>query len=131
MASIVELRDMTDEQIEESMENAREEMFNLRFQNASARLEDGSRIKRVRREMAQMQTILRNRQLAIEKVTMNPEVLEAIEGKEWNAEAHFSYEDSLWIVSFTDEKGKDIVEGRVDLNKKRARSRRARQMARQ
>ena len=45
MASIVELRDMSDKDILKSLENAREEMFNLRFQNASARLEDVSRIK--------------------------------------------------------------------------------------
>ncbi len=130
MASIVELRDMSDEEIEESLENAREEMFNLRFQNAAARLEDVSRIKTVRREIAQYRTVLRMRQLAIQKAAKSPEVLEAIDGKAWSAEARFSYEDSLWIVSFFDEDGDDLAEGRVNLNKKKAGSRRARQTVR-
>ncbi len=46
MASIVELRDLSDEKLEEKLENAREEMFNLRFQHASARLDDLSQLKR-------------------------------------------------------------------------------------
>ncbi|MGD2078530.1 MAG: 50S ribosomal protein L29 [Chloroflexota bacterium] len=130
MASIVELRDMSDDEIREMMENAREEMFNLRFQNASARLEDVSRIKSVRREIAQLQTVLHMRQLAIQEAAKSPEVAEALAGKKWSAEATFSYEDSLWVVSFVDEDGDDLVEGRVNLNKKKNRSRKARQVAR-
>ena len=130
MASIVELRDMNEEEIEESLENAREEMFNLRFQNASARLEDVSRIRAVRRDIARMQTVLAMRQAAVDEAANTPSVLEAIEGKVWSAEARFSYEDSLWIVSFMDEDGKDLAEGRVDLNKKKIRGRKARRMAR-
>jgi large subunit ribosomal protein L29 len=129
MASIVELRDMSDEEIEESLENAREEMFNLRFQNASARLEDVSRIKAVRREIAQLQTVLQMRHLAIQEAVTNPEVAEAIVDQTWSAEARFSYEDSVWLVSFTDEDGKDLIEGRVNLNKKKARGRKARRVA--
>ncbi len=130
MASIVELRDMSDEEIRESMENAREEMFNLRFQNAAARLEDVSRIKTVRREIAQYQTVLRMRQLAIQKAAQRPEVRESIDGQEWAAEARFSYEESRWVVWFFDEDGDDLAEARVNLNKKRARSRKARRMTR-
>ena len=37
MLNIVELREMSDDRLEEMVENAREEMFNLRFQKASAR----------------------------------------------------------------------------------------------
>jgi len=130
MASIVELRDMSDADIEKSLENAREEMFNLRFQNASARLEDVSRIKVVRRNIARMQTVLAARQLAVQRAVEAPDVRDAISDQEWSAEARYSYEDSLWIVSFMDEKGKDLAEGRVNLNKKQTRGRKARQMAR-
>ena len=131
MASIVELRDMSDDQIEDALENAREEMFNLRFQNASARLDDVSRIRTVRRDIAQFETVLRMRQLAIEEASRQQEVIEALSGKEWLAEAQFSYEDSMWVVSFEDENGDEISETRVDLNKKKNRGRRAGQMARQ
>jgi len=130
MASIVELRDTSDKDILKSLENAREEMFNLRFQNAAARLEDVSRIKTVRREIAQYETVLRMRQLAIQEAAKSPEVLEAIGGKTWSAEAKFSYEDSRWIVSFFNEDGDDLAEGHVDLNKKKIRSRKGRQVAR-
>jgi large subunit ribosomal protein L29 len=131
MASIVELRDMSDEEIEKLLESAREEMFNLRFQNASARLEDVSRIKTVRRDIAQFETVLRTRELAIDEAAKRPEVLEAIQGKEWSAEARYSYEESLWLVSFTDEGGDDLVQGRVNLNQKKTRGRKARRVARQ
>ena len=131
MASIVELRDMSDDQIEDALENAREEMFNLRFQNASARLDDVSRIRTVRRDIAQFETVLRMRQLAIEEASRQQEVIEALSGKEWLAEAQFSYEDSMWVVSFEDENGDEISETRVDLNKKKNRGRRAGQMVRQ
>lgn len=131
MASIVELRDMSDDQIEDALENAREEMFNLRFQNASARLEDVSRIRTVRREIAQFETVLRMRQIAIEEAAKQQEVAEAISGKEWLAEAQFSYEDSMWVVSFEDDDGDELAETRVNLNKKKSRGRRARQTARQ
>ena len=43
------------DKLEEMLENAREEMFNLRFRNASAQLEDYSRLKAVRREIAQIE----------------------------------------------------------------------------
>jgi large subunit ribosomal protein L29 len=131
MASIVELRDMSDDQIEDALENAREEMFNLRFQNASARLEDVSRIRTVRREIAQFETVLRMRQIAIEAAAEQDEVAEAIKGAEWSAEAQFSYEDSMWVVSFEDENGDELAETSVNLNKKKIRGRRARRMARQ
>jgi large subunit ribosomal protein L29 len=121
---------MSDAEIGKSLENAREEMFNLRFQNAAARLEDVSRIKTVRREIAQYETVLRMRQLAIQEAARSPEVREAIDGKAWSAEARFSYEASRWIVSFFDEDGDDLAEGHVNLNRKRTRSRRERRVAR-
>jgi len=72
MASIVELRDMSDKDILKSLENAREEMFNLRFQNAAARLEDVSRIKTVRRSIAQYETVLHMRQVSIQEAAKSP-----------------------------------------------------------
>ena len=130
MASIVELRDMSDDQIEEMLENAREEIFNLRFQHASARLEDVMRVRHVRREVAQLETVLRMRQLAIEEAALDPEVVGSIDGKEWSAEAYFDYEESKWLVSFVDGDGDELAEARVDLNKKMTRGRRARREAR-
>ena len=127
MASIVELRDESDEKLEEMLENAREEMFNLRFQQAAARLDDLSQIRRVRREIAQLETVLNQRDLAVKAALTKPGVVAAVAGQDdWSAEVHFSYEESAWEVAFLDEDDNELVATRVDLNKKIARGRRAR-----
>jgi large subunit ribosomal protein L29 len=119
MANIVELRGMSVDKLEEMLENAREEMFNLRFRNASSQLEDYSRLKQVRREIAQLKTVLNMRQLAIDAAVAQPEISSVLAGKEWQATSRFSYEDSAWKVEFVDNDGKDLVTAAVDLNKKR------------
>ncbi len=129
MASIVELRDESDEKLEEMLENSREEMFNLRFQHAAARLDDLSQLKRVRREIAQLETVLNQRDLAVKAALTKPDVLAAVSGQEdWSAEVHFSYEESAWEVTFLDEDDNELVATMVDLNKKIARGRRARRV---
>lgn len=119
MASIVELRGMSADKLEEMLENNREEMFNLRFRNASAQLDDYSRLKVVRREIAQLETVLHMRQLAENAAAAQPEVAAALAGKAWQAVTHFSYEDSAWRVEFTDSDGNELVTAMVDLNQKR------------
>lgn len=127
MAKIVALNEMSNKKLEEMLENAREEMFNLRFQRAGARLEDYSRIRQVRREIAQVQTVLRLRQLAIETAAAEPEMASVLSDNKWQATASFDYEESRWRVEFTDEGNSKLASALVDLNKKRPRGRRARQ----
>lgn len=129
MANIVELRDMDDDQLEVMLDNSREELFNLRFQHASARLSDVSRIRVVKREIAQLEEVLHKRQLAIEAATDNPDVIEAIQDSDWFAEARFSYEDSAWEVTFFDENDDELISTFVDLNRKKSKGRRAHQAA--
>lgn len=126
MASIVELQKMTDGKIAEMLENAREEMFNLRFQHASARLDDVSRLRQVRREIAQLESVLHMRDLALKAALARPEIAEALEGNDWSADVHFSYEDSAWSVAFVDAKKRALATTLVDLNRKKAKGRRAR-----
>lgn len=125
MASIVKLRETSEDELEEMLENAREELFNLRFQHASARLEDYSRLRKVRREIAQLETVLHMRDLAIEKAAQQPDVAELLDGKEWHAEAHFDYEESAWMVDFSDDDD-ELASASVNLNVKGSRGRRAR-----
>jgi large subunit ribosomal protein L29 len=61
-----EIREMTEEEILNSLEDQKEAMFNLRFQKASGQLEDGNAPRRVRRDVARLKTILREKQLAKE-----------------------------------------------------------------
>lgn len=131
MAKIVELRGMSVDKLEEMLENAREEMFNLRFQNASARLEDYSRLRFVRREIAQLETVIHARQLAENAASAQPEIAAVLADKEWQTTSHFSYEDSAWRVEFTDQDGNALATAMVDLNKKKPSGRRARASRRQ
>lgn len=59
-----EIRSMGSADLEKQLEDAREEYFNLRFQRASGQLEDYNQIKKVRRSIARMITILREREIA-------------------------------------------------------------------
>lgn len=125
MANIVELREKSDEQLEEMLANGREEMFNLRFQKAISQLKDGLRIRTVRREMAQAQSVLGNRQLAIAAAASQPEVAAALGGSEWDATARYVYEDQGFQVEFTNG-GATVATALVDLNKKAPKTRRQR-----
>jgi len=119
MANIVELREMNDEKLEELLENAREEMFNLRFQKASARLENTTRIREVRREIAQLETVLNMRQQAIERTVTDPAIRDLVSGINWSGNARYIYEESGWQVEIFDEGGSSLATALVDLNKKR------------
>jgi large subunit ribosomal protein L29 len=62
-----ELRDLTDEQLLERAESAKEELFNLRFQLATGQLDNPMRVKQLRHEIAQILTVLRERELERER----------------------------------------------------------------
>jgi large subunit ribosomal protein L29 len=54
-----ELRDLKSGEIETKLSDAREELMKLRFQQVTGQLTDTSRLRVLRREIARMQTILR------------------------------------------------------------------------
>jgi large subunit ribosomal protein L29 len=58
-----ELRDCDDDELEVRLENARKELFNLRFQVATGRLDNVSRIGQVRRSVATILTVQRTREI--------------------------------------------------------------------
>jgi large subunit ribosomal protein L29 len=64
-----DIRKMSSEQILDSIEDQKEALFNLRFQDASGQLEDPNSLNRTRRDLARLKTILRERQLAAEHVS--------------------------------------------------------------
>jgi large subunit ribosomal protein L29 len=59
-----EIREMTDEELLEELEEARGEKFNLRFQLATNQLDNTARIKEIKRDIARILTVLRERELA-------------------------------------------------------------------
>ena len=58
-----EIRALTEEEIQARLEEAYQELFNLRFQMATRQLKDPSRLPEVKRDIARMKTILREREL--------------------------------------------------------------------
>lgn len=60
-----EIRNMTDDEIGTKLEEAYEELFNLRFQVAIGQIKDPNRITILKRDIARMKTVLNERKLAI------------------------------------------------------------------
>ena len=59
-----EIRELTTEQIVAKIKESKEELFNLRFQQATGNLEKPSRIRELRHDVARCKTVLRERELA-------------------------------------------------------------------
>jgi large subunit ribosomal protein L29 len=60
---IVALRALGDTELVERLGEARQELFNLRFQNATGRLENSARLGALRKEVARIRTLLREREI--------------------------------------------------------------------
>ena len=58
---VKEIRELSTKDINEKIVSAKEELFNLRFQQATGSLEKPSRIRELRHEVARMKTVLRER----------------------------------------------------------------------
>ena len=58
-----EIKDLTTEEIITKIEEYKEELFNLRFEQATGSLEKPSRIRELRKTIARMKTVLREREL--------------------------------------------------------------------
>jgi large subunit ribosomal protein L29 len=59
-----ELRDLSVEELEARLVETKEELFNLRFQNATGQLDNYKRLGILRRDVARLKTMLRERELA-------------------------------------------------------------------
>jgi large subunit ribosomal protein L29 len=62
-----ELRDLTTAEIETKVKSLKEELFNLRFQLATGQLENTARIREVRKALARMKTVIREREISVNK----------------------------------------------------------------
>jgi len=60
---VKEIREMTTEEINKKIVDAKQELFNLRFQQATGNLEKPSRIKELRHDVARCKTVLREREI--------------------------------------------------------------------
>lgn len=65
------------ERLVEELRKAKEELFNLRFQSATGQLENHGRLRAVKRDIARIYTVLRERELGIRSVVAPAPVVEA------------------------------------------------------
>ena len=59
-----ELREMTNAELESKLQSLKEELFNLRFQHTINQLENPMRIKAVKKDIARVQTVIRQNELS-------------------------------------------------------------------
>ena len=67
MTKAADIRDMSTDDIKERIGEMQEELFRLRFRGATQQLENPSLIRSLRRDVARMRTILREREMAGKK----------------------------------------------------------------
>ena len=62
-----ELRELSDAELVEKLDEGKEELFNLRFQIVTGQLDNYRRLKEVRRDIARVLTVQRERELAADR----------------------------------------------------------------
>ena len=61
---VSEIRELTLEELKQREQDVLEELFNLKFQRATAQLENKMRVRQVRRDLARIKTIIKEKQTA-------------------------------------------------------------------
>ena len=67
MSKASEIRDLPVDEIERKLAETKEELFNLRFQNATGQLDNYKRLGQLRKEVARIKTVLREQELGAER----------------------------------------------------------------
>jgi len=62
-----ELRELTDAELQKKLADSKEELFKLRFQLATGQLDNPMKIREVRRRIARVKTVIRERELGIRR----------------------------------------------------------------
>ena len=62
-----ELRDLTDDDLQQKLADTRQELFNLRFQAATGALDNSARLRLTKREIARILTVQREREPQAER----------------------------------------------------------------
>lgn len=62
--SVKEIRELSNPEINEQIQTLKDELFNLRFQQATGQLTNTARLKTVKKDIARMKTVLTERELS-------------------------------------------------------------------
>jgi large subunit ribosomal protein L29 len=68
-----EVRDLGDDELVTRLREAKEELFNLRFQVATGQLDNNRRLHTVRKDIARIYTVMRERELGIVRAASTPD----------------------------------------------------------
>ena len=75
-----DLRALGDDELETRLREAKEELFNLRFQVATGQLDNNRRLHTVRKDIARIYTVMRERELGIVRTSGTTETAEGQQG---------------------------------------------------
>src|SRR3954449_13503692 len=89
-----ELDELTNADLETRLRESKEELFNLRFQSATGQLESHGRIRAVKRDIARIYTVIRERELGIRAAPAPVEVPAKAEKKSRSKKSEASAEDA-------------------------------------
>lgn len=64
---VKELKELTDAELNKKLDDSKDELFKLRFQMATGQLDNPMKLKDVRRRIARVKTIIRERELGIQQ----------------------------------------------------------------
>jgi len=73
MSKAVELRELTDDALLHRLVETKQELYNLRFRNATGQLDSAAELGKLRREVARINTVLRSREIAAAEAAANEE----------------------------------------------------------
>ena len=62
---IQDIRELSAQELEEKIKDLKQELFNLRFQNATNQLDNPSRIVSVKKDIARVKTVLKEKEIGI------------------------------------------------------------------
>lgn len=62
---INEIRDLSEQELVDKVKSLKEELFNLRFQNATNQLDNPMRIAAVKKDIAKVKTVIKEKELGI------------------------------------------------------------------
>jgi large subunit ribosomal protein L29 len=71
-----ELREFSDEELVSQLREAKQELFNLRFQSATGQLDNNARLRTVRHRIARIYTVMRERELNLSQAPVEVEASE-------------------------------------------------------
>jgi large subunit ribosomal protein L29 len=95
MTTAHDLDDMTNVDLETKLREAKEELFNLRFQSATGQLESHGRLRAVKRDIARIYTVIRERELGIRATPVAVEAPAKAEKRTKKAKAEASTTESV------------------------------------